>query len=737
MKAPVDKTIQLHRSLHGTALHTKTLPSLGLEIDPIELLEKNAPADPETATVFSHSSGPKNPRLKDDIYNSRMQACRESLAAEYLKKLSVQSEKFRQRWPVFRNWANRMNLGPSCPLSKAPRPPARENFERLQWTTVISRKERFVSILMCETLSMPHEEARSVEKALRKLHDVLDRTDSGSVDYREFLCLLNIVEVPEMPIRKRLKLWFDIYMSTTVMGGITVSELLRLLASASLNDSEHYQVIDLAITAMQNTIQTSEAALDPTLRCCITRQPPGKGALKGVQFLKDIDFLAMDQVRPPTLPTSLILASKYREVGAVAITEPAFIDFLSSAAQDAQILIEQIEKQCRKRLSSDERCRIMNKTCETIFVRFSKAEYRCILRRAITKFQSCEFKKCFRRWKWWWSFRKKCRVANEHFRQKKLRGFSIWHAHIKRRLNLWGLQKSADAWRRWRLKYDVFRAWRGYVSSQFIICRMGSSLLTNILYRGSLYEMFTKLALHLKTAKDERERQLQTAVALWRDIQNRFVPRVFNALKQYATDQKHDREALARQDHIWSRLQGGTEEWAASSLQRAWRGKQGRLHFLDCVWKAREYEKEMAAKTHAYHTNKIVQAQNNGRLKNKAKVEKARVAKRNSFWEKMEMEAVIQARKDAVDWLLTEEGKECIEKEAMWIYEEDPKDAAKRGFEGRFVKKCDWSLLQEGFGGQYAQAFFFNELTGQKVMCEELTKKDCTEIAKSTLIAAR
>jgi hypothetical protein len=158
---------------------------------------------------------------------------------------------------------------------------------------------------------------------------------------------------------------------------------------------------------------------------------------------------------------------------------------------------------------------------------------------------------------------------------------------------------------------------------------------------------------------------------------------------------------------------------------------------LDCVWKAREYEKEMAAKTHAYHTNKIVQTQNNERLKNKQNNEKARVAKRNNFWEKMEMEADVQARKDAEDWLLTEEGKECVEKEAMWIYEEDPKDAAKRAFEGRFVKKCDWSLLQDGFGGKYAQAFFFNQLTGQKVMCEELTKKDCTEIARSTLIAAR
>jgi hypothetical protein len=561
MMKPVDKTIRLHSSLHGTALHTRILPSLGLEIDPIELLEKVAPADPETTgTIFSHSSGPKNPRLKDEIYNSRMQQCRESLTAEYLKKIAVQSISIRQRWPAFRNWANKINLGPSCPLSKAPRPSTRENFERLQWTSVISTKERFVSILMCETLSMPHEEARSVKKALLKLVDALDRNGSGGVDYREFLCLVNIVEVPEMHIRKRLKLWFDIYMSTTVMGGITVSELLRLLASASLNDSEHYQVIDLAITAMQNTLQVSEAALDPALRCYNnTPQSPGK-ALQGVLFLKDLDFLAMDQLRPPTLPTSLVLASKRREVGTVTITELAFIDFLGSAAQDAQILIAMCEKQCWKRLSSDERCRIMNKDCEAIAVRFSKAEYRCILRKAITKFTESELKKCFRRWKKYAIFQKTKKHAIFFFiSKKKLRGFPIWHAYIKRRLSLRAEQKRADAWRIFRLKCGVFRALRGYVNSQFIVCRIGSSLLANILYRGTLYEMFTKLALHLKIAKDERERQLQAALALWRDIQNHFVRRVFIALKQYATDQKHDREASARQDHIWSRLQDGID----------------------------------------------------------------------------------------------------------------------------------------------------------------------------------
>ena len=158
------------------------------------------------------------------------------------------------------------------------------------------------------------------------LCDTLDRDASGTVDYREFLCLVNIVEAPEMRIRKRLKLWYDIYESTSVMEGVTVSELLRLLTISSLDNADHVEVVNLAIRCMATVLQVSEASV-PAAAVSNSDGPRSKKLPPDINSLKDVNFHTMKQLQPPNLPFSVAVKSKCRELGAVTITTSSFDRF--------------------------------------------------------------------------------------------------------------------------------------------------------------------------------------------------------------------------------------------------------------------------------------------------------------------------------------------------------------------------------------------------------------------------
>lgn len=172
----------------------------------------------------------------------------------------------------------------------------------------------------------------------------------------------------------------------------------------------------------------------------------------------------------------------------------------------------------------------------------------------------------------------------------------------------------------------------------------------------------------------------------------------------------------------------------------------------------RAYQSQLDASTRAIHRMRQERSQERAREAAKAEAEAEARAQAADFWSNLTVEAEKSTRSQTLTYLeSTTRGKAEVAELAEILYEEDPIDASLKlqklekdtgASEPRIMKAstaaegggadnvdgCEWQMLLEDFGGMLAKAYFFNSITAQVVMCDDLELKHCRIIAKEMLI---